>query len=243
MNIKRLIPFLVAGVLTAVAALTVHYPVWANIPINIGIPLLIIIFGAAKSFEKLKLSTLIWGRILIAVAALGILNGQLAVEIIFWLLRLNILEAMYEDGKKRNYPNILSGLFVLIGTFAFSGTWIEKYFLIHPESVLFWCLAYTVWNWNFVIHNFKKAIGAFHIAVLTAPLLYCLVTWEIGFWLIMRATSLTIAGCLQVGLRPWIEKTFNSKRIGRAIDTIKKTPYQWSLTTLVLILSIIAWWK
>lgn len=228
-------------VLATIAALTVHYPVAANVPINIVIPALIILFGSAKSFEKLKLSTLIWGRILIAITALGFVGGALAVEIIFWLLRINIVEATIKDYKEKNYANALSGVFVLIGTFLLSGTWLGKYFLIHPESILFWCLAYTLWNWNFVLLNFKSAIATFHIAVLAAPLAYALFMQEIGFWLIMRATSLTIAGCIQVGARSWTEKTFNNKHVERLTKKIKTKNPQWTITTGVLILSLAAW--
>ena len=235
-------PFILGTlILTTIAALTVHYPVAANIPINVIIPAAIIFFGSAKPFERLKLSTLIWGRILIAVTALGFVNGALAVQIIFWLLRINILEATVKDFKERNYANAVSGALVLAGSFLLNGTWIVKYFLIHPESILFWCLAYTLWNWNFVLLNFKSSIANFHLAVLAAPLAYMIFAKEIGFWLIMRATSLTVAGCTQVGARVWVEKTFENKLVAGLIKELKKPQAQWLMTLGVLGLSLAAW--
>ena len=47
-----------AIVITVVSFLTSYFPIWANIPVNVILPFLVLIYLKTVFFEKLKLSTL-----------------------------------------------------------------------------------------------------------------------------------------------------------------------------------------
>lgn len=186
------------ALLMAMSVLTMYFPLAANIPINIALPLGILLFGKLLPFERIKILSLIPGRILIALTVLGLLQGELLVEVIFWLLRLNILEALLKDLKEKRYLNAISGALLIASSWSFSGFWNGIYYVTQPWESLFWILAYTLWNWNFVFLNFPRALAIYHIGVLSAPLLFCLFTLDQGYWLILRAATLTLAGCAQI---------------------------------------------
>lgn len=207
-------------ILITVAVLTMYFPLAANIPINILLPLGVLIFGKFILFERIKILLLIPGRILIVITVLGFMSGGLLVAIIFWLLRLNILEATLQDLKTKRYFNAASGVLLIASSWSFSGYWNGVYYLTVPWETLFWILAYTLWNWNFVLLNFPRAVAVYHIGVLTAPLLFCLFTLEQGYWLILRAATLTLAGCGQIIYKNKILHWLHNDKFERATEPI-----------------------
>jgi len=83
-----------AIIITVVSFLTSYFPVWANIPVNVVLPFLVLIFLKTVFFEKLKLSTLIILRTVI-VAAVFIdyfahINGFWFVVGCLWVLGFNL---------------------------------------------------------------------------------------------------------------------------------------------------------
>lgn len=230
---KRLLfLFIFTFLLTTLAALTVYYPIWLNIPINIVIPIILLLLKSTNTFAKIKLATLTIGRVIIALTALAVIPGHLCVQIILWLLRINIAEAIIKDIKEKHIWNSFAGSVVLFSSFLIEGTWMGKFFLTHPDSLIFWALAYTVWNWNFVNLNFPRTIGYYHITVLLSPLIFCLATFETGFWLIMRATTLTIAGSLQIKQEKEILKYLHSDFF------IEKTEFRFKKYWQVILFSV-----
>lgn len=230
---------LLLSFITAGATLTIFSPLYANGIINVLIPILILIFFKSEFFEKLKLSTLAIGRFLVVMTVLGFLSGDWLVTIIIWLLRLNILEATLTDYKNKSYFNVISGI-VLIGTsFALTGGWNGTFYLTTNEAMLFWALAYTLWNWTFVIYEFKHQIGFYHIAVLLAPLLFVTFAAQPGFWLIARANTLTFAGIFQITGKKQIEGYLTNKTLEKAIEKIKDKRVQLLIMLITVILAFL----
>lgn len=220
--------------------ITAFSPLYANGIINVVIPIGILIFLRADFFEKLKLSTLLIGRFLVVLTVLGSFPSDWLVPIIIWLLRINILEATLTDYKNKSFANVVSGLILIATSFVINGSWLGSYYITENEAMIFWAIAYTLWNWNFVIYTFKQSIAYYHIAVLATPLLLVGLTANPGLWLIMRATSLTFAGIFQISGKAYIESYLASPAMSAFITSIKKRPTQLIVMGINVILCLLS---
>lgn len=226
--------------ITLGAVLTTFSPLYGNGIINVVIPVLVLIFLKAEFFEKLKLSTLTFGRFLVVVTVLGFLPGNLLVGVIIWLLRINILEATLTDIRNKNYFNVVSGFALIASSFVLTGTWLGSYYLMTNAAMIIWALAYTLWNWDFVIYEFNHQIGIYHIAVLASPLLFVLVAQQPGFWLVARANSLIFAGILQITGKKYLEKYLLNQAFANKIAALKEKWVQIIVMAVNIILCSIS---
>jgi len=225
-TVKKVIGFLYCtALLLAVAVLAVYYPVWGNTILLVLFPIGIM-FIKGVFFEKLKLATLIVGRILISLAALAIFPGDWLVVLVIWLLRINILEATIEDFHKKNYFNAISGLVLIATSFWMSGSWNGTYYLINQDQYIWWILAYTLWNWDFVTLNFSSSISLYHVGVLGAPLVWMLASASPGFWLIFRGSTLIFAVTNQILFKKQLEDTLYIPGFNTFTLAVKKMPVQ-----------------
>ncbi len=226
---QNLLMVLLTALFAGLAMLTSYNPIWANIPINIVIPIIVLLKLKTVFFEKLKLSTLVLMRILVVFAVLNILDGQLYVKIILIFLAINILEATITDLKKKKYFNVITGILLTVSILTMSGTWFGNFYDANLPSVLgtvLWWIAYTIWNWFFVTNEFSPSIAKYHIGVLTAPIIGVLITMNPGLWLIFRANSLTIAGFIQIGKKQCWEETLESSSFARFVNATQKNSVQ-----------------
>ena len=118
-----------AIVITVVSFLTSYFPIWANIPVNVVLPFLVLIFLKTVFFEKLKLSTLIVLRTVIVVAVFldyfANIGGIWFVYVVLVFLSINILEATFTDLKYKKYFNFETGLVLAASVLAFAPSWIN----------------------------------------------------------------------------------------------------------------------
>ena len=207
-----------AIVITVVSFLTSYFPIWANIPVNVILPFLVLIYLKTVFFEKLKLSTLIILRTAI-VAAVFIdyfanIGGLWFVYVVLAFLIINILEATFTDLKYKKYFNFVTGLVLAASVLALAPSWINLSGKSFAFSYIYeannsaptaqyafwgtvcWIIAYTIWNWIFVTDEFSPSIAYLHFAILGMPLLGCIITRNPGLWLVFRANSLTCGGIL-----------------------------------------------
>lgn len=238
------------GLILGISILTSFQPVWANIPFNVIIPILVLIFLKTVFFEKMKLSTLIVMRTLILLAVFGIFPGSIYVKIVLVFLVINILEATFTDFKKKKYFNFVTGLLLALTTiplFWFSSLWVGAgegiwggpYYYANTIAIsgtICWILAYTIWNWLFVTVEFSPSIALLHVGILLAPILGSAFFMHPGLWLIFRANSLTIGGVFQISNKDFLEKKLENNKMTRFIENVAKTNVQVVLMILNIIL-------
>lgn len=238
------------GLILAISILTSFQPVWANIPFNVIIPVLVLIFLKTVFFEKMKLSTLIVMRTLILFAVFGIFPGSIYVKIVLVFLVINILEATFTDFKKKKYFNFVTGILLALTTiplFWFSSIWVGSgegiwggpYYYANTIAIsgtICWILAYTIWNWLFVTVEFSPSIAYLHVGILLAPILGCTFFMHPGLWLIFRANSLTIGGVFQISNKTFLEKKLENKKMTQFVTFVGKTQVQLVLMIINIIL-------
>lgn len=239
---QNLLVVLLLLIFTGLAMLTSYNPIWANIPINVVIPIFVLIKLKTVFFEKLKLSTLVIVRFLVAFAALGILPGDIYIKIALIFLAINIMEATLTDLKKKKYFNVVTGILLTVSILAMKANWLGKYYDANlPTSLgtILWWIAYTFWNWFFVTNEFSPAISRYHIAVLASPILGVLITQNPGLWLIFRANSLTIAGFIQIAKKQCWEDALKSDKFTKFVQSTQKNNVQliFMVINIVLILA------
>lgn len=242
-----------------ISILTSFQPIWANIPINVIIPLLVLIFLKTVFFEKMKLSTLMIMRALILLPILGVFDPSIYVKIVLIFLVVNILEATVTDFKKKKYFNFVTGLLLAITTipvFWFSSHWVGSgdaiwggpYYVADTiatsgsfavAGTICWIIAYTIWNWLFVTTEFSSSIAYLHIGILLSPLLGIICFLNPGLWLIFRANSLTVGGILQISNKSFLEQKLANEKISTFIELIRKTSVQIVLMIINIILIMI----
>ncbi len=222
--------------LTIVTYFTTTQPIWANIPVNVIIPALILLKVDAVFFEKLKLTTLMTNRILIVLVVFGKIPEQFFATLNLVLLVVNIMEATLTDFKINKFQNALSGL-LLVATIPFlKATWVGPYYVaqgysrtsgaIIPMATVLWAIAYTIWNWIFVTNEFSPAIAMFHVAVLTTPLVGMVLFRNPGIWLIYRACSLTAGGNYQIVKKDYLEERLKSDKFAAFVEKTKTKKVQ-----------------
>ncbi len=242
--------------LSAIAAatvLSVYFPIWGNIPLNILLPVYLLITTKMVSFEKIKLSTLIIGRALTALTAFTLLPPRALIIILAILMYINISEATVSDFKKKRYWNGIAGIAMLASThLLFNSQWTTVlegeqwglvhigYYMIQSRGILLWAIAYTLWNWNFVTGEFSPSVSLYHLAILATPALISLAFLNPGIWVLARATSLTSGGVLQIAYKQKVEDGLKTPGFTSFVASFQKSIVQIPLMAAVILLSAIS---
>lgn len=226
-------------IITGVSMLTSFQPLWANIPLNIIIPIIVLLKLKTVFFEKLKLSTLLIMRTLIVFAVLGVISGDFYVNLVLIFLGINILEATFTDLKRKKYYNVVTGLVMVASIFLLKGVWLGKYYVASSNNIygmIAWIIAYTIWNWIFVTNEFSPSIAKLHVGILAAPIIGSLITGNPGFWLIFRGNSLTTGGNIQIANKEYLEENLKDSSFTRLVNYTKKDSVQLVLMIVNLVL-------
>lgn len=242
-----------------VSMLASYFPLWVNVPVNVILPVLVLVKVKMVMFEKLKLSTLVLMRALILLPLFGLMGGGLFVKIVLVFLIINCMEATLTDLLKNHQPyNFVTGLFLSASVLTLSGKWFPGVAgpltaiytadagalgaaLFETDKVVVigticWFAAYTIWNWLFVVGEFSPSIGYLHVGILAAPLISALLTMNPGYWLVFRANSLTCGGVFQIYCKDNIEKKLENEKMARFIARVKSRPVQIACMVVNLIL-------
>ena len=226
--------FTFSATMLAVAILTALFPVYANIPLNVIAGVLVLIFYKPVMFEKMKLTTLLSLRLIIALFVIFGWNGQIYTDFVLLLLIVNILEATMTDLLKNNQPyNFVSGVALTLGVVGLVGVWEGGLYGLHGLSVwatIAYMVGYTIWNWIFVSGEFSPSVALMHVGFLLTPIVGALIldaasvsatgtiTITFGYWLLLRANTLTFGGIMQIaGKKHWEDGLHNDK-FSRFID-------------------------
>ncbi|HZJ68426.1 MAG TPA: hypothetical protein VFD28_00265 [Candidatus Eisenbacteria bacterium] len=250
--------FILFLIIFGVTMLTSFFPLWANVPFNIIFPILVLLTKPTVMFEKLKLTTLIIMRTLIILVLFHVMPAPLFYKLVLIFLIINILEATFTDLlKNKMYFNFVTGLVLAVSVLCLGAMWIPE--VTGPYSGLYltyitekgplfeitnikmlatiaWIIAYTIWNWLFVIGEFSPSISYLHIGILATPIVSSLVLWNPGIWLLARANSLTIGGVIQIANKDTLEKNLDNEKLSRFIDKVKTNNIQLILMILNLVL-------
>ncbi len=251
----KVLPFFLLSLAAIVAAtaLSVYFPIWGNIPLNIILPIYLLITTKMVSFEKIKLSTLIIGRALTALTAFTLLPPRALIITLAILMYINISEATVSDFKKKRYWNGIAGLAMLASThLLFNSQWTSVltgdnmglvhigYYMIQAKGILLWAVAYTLWNWNFVTGEFSPSVSLYHLAILATPALISAAFLNPGIWVLARATSLTSGGVFQIACKERVEKELQSPGFTAFVSYFQKSVVQIPLMIAVIILSVLS---
>ncbi|MFZ5351867.1 MAG: hypothetical protein ACOZCL_03970 [Bacillota bacterium] len=223
-------------VFIGLSLLTMHQPLYGNIPINIILPIIILLKLDMVFFEKLKLSTLLLMRIWVVLIFLSIVNVKMALNVILIFLCINIFEATITDFRKGNIYNSITGTALILSVPLLQGEWNGVYYLFSCEGVIFWIAAYTLWNWTFVTNEFSNSIAKLHIGILLTPIIGLLILGNPAAWFILRGNSLTIGGITQIYKKGYWEKYFSDSKLSRFIVFTKQKSFQLVLMIINIVL-------
>jgi hypothetical protein len=236
-----------ATLFTGVALLTMFQPLWANIPLNILVPIALLLFMKMVFFERLKLSTLICMRLLVVVTIFGLFSGETCVKIVLVLWMVNILEATLTDLSKKHYLNAITGFGLTISLFTFFtaqnlSSWNGVYYTLFYNGnagTICWIIAYTFWNWIFVSYDFPPSIAKLHLAILISPIIGSLICMNPGVWFLLRGNSLTAGGVTEISFKKKIEASLESTSMNAFVERAHTLPVQISFMVLNLLLVIL----
>lgn len=202
-----------AFILAILANILIYHPVYLTLPLAIITPILISVLQYFKIsppyynkvFTITKLYSLAIGLVIIPLLILGVFSEKYLPIIIIILLVGNVIEAVIVDFKagiqksRKHLLNAVSGIIVML-TFPFIANiyWVKPYFFYAGSpGIIYWIIAYTIWNWNFVLLNFPKERSLVSVSYLTAPLIYIAYINIAGYWLIARGVTLFIGQAIQ----------------------------------------------
>lgn len=243
----------------AVSLLTSFFPVWINVPINVVLPVIVLVKLQPVMFERLKLTTLVIMRALILLPLFRLIPGKWFVNLVLIFLVINCMEATLTDLLKNHQPfNFVTGLFLSLSVFTLAGEWFPGVAgplsgiytanagprtdaLFTTEQVVLigtvcWFLAYTIWNWLFVIGEFSPSVAYLHIGILLTPILSVLFFANPGYWLVFRANSLTCGGVFQIACKQQVEARLANDKLARFIAKVKTRPVQIACMIVNLLL-------
>ena len=220
--------------LTIAAVAATRFPLAAGIPLCVLGPAFILATGRVETFARLKLATLIVGRTLVPCAVLGLIGGPVVEMAVLWLYRINILEAVVEDARKGRYANALAGFAIVSSTALIAIRWVGEYYVVGPAPFLCAAIAYTIWNWNFIVGQFPPTVAVFHVATLAAPLFCGLAARDMGVWLIIRATSLTVSIVASAWMPERFERLLEHPEHGVWRDAVLRPAVQRMLSAVTL---------
>lgn len=259
-SMNQFVAFLLMFVaITVISVGASFFPLWVNLPVNVILPVLILFKLRMVMFERLKLTTLVLMRFLVLLPVFNLMPGSLYVKIVLVFLFINIMEATMTDLlKNKMYFNFVSGLFLAISVFFLAGAWTDgvcgPYSAIYTADVtnkgmglfnlngitvsatICWVIAYTIWNWIFVIGEFSPSVSYLHVGILLSPILSMLVFGNPGYWLIFRANSLTTGGIFQIWKKDYVEKRLENDRMASFIKVVKSGRVQALLMVVNLVL-------
>lgn len=226
----------------------------ASFPLLILIPILIMGYGVVgfvwsgifppfprKIFTPLKIITLTTALLIIPLMILGYYPIEWCEPIVIFFIVLNISEAISVDLKEKNFLNAISGTILLIlAIFYFQITWKNPYILIGPSVLLFWIIAYSIWNWNYVILNYTAEESLYHFYVIMTPLIYILIRLDTAYWLLIRTETLLIAMIMHytIGKKLVFPHLKIKKYETFANSIIKNFKSQISILILVILLCV-----
>ena len=248
--------------IVGLSMLTSFFPIWVNIPVNVIVPILILVFLKPVFFERLKLTTLVILRAAIVPAVFLFVYAGVGAEwfiyVVLLFLAINILEATFTDLKHKCYYNFVSGLVlaVTILTLIPGVRWIslmpgnELAYAFTYEvgnqmviGTVCWWIAYTIWNWIFVTGEFSSSVSLMHTGFLASPIISCLATMGtlgfpggFGLWYLVRANSLSIGGYMQICCKNWFEKEFYNSTFEKFVAWTHKWYVQLVLMLICLAL-------
>jgi hypothetical protein len=221
--------------LTLVGALIIYYPLSAGLLLSVLLPG-VVLFFKAEFFEKLKLATLIVGRVLILLTVVSWFPAHLFCLVAVLILQINMVEATVKDFMQKNYFNAVSGALLIATLWPIHFEWNGLFIMSTKPYAILWIMAYTLWNWNFIYLNFNKSISLFHVGVLAAPLLFAAVALNPAYWFAMRSSTLTIAVMGQVAIRDTIFRYFASSRYERVLARVQTQAIQAFFLLIVSVL-------
>jgi hypothetical protein len=199
------------------ASIVLGYAIWLsvlNAAIRYALPLGWLVFGLLPVLAALRArrnpenSTFnLVKTVSVVAAALVILavrtwfSDTTAIwpSVIVAIFFVNIAEAVVSDARRKVWPNVVAGVVLLV---TIPGPSLLSVGIASPHDVLYnidwpWILAYTVWNYTFVV-NRRPHLAAVHFAVLLAPALAEMVTP--GVWAESRAYTLGAHQLVSFGL-------------------------------------------
>lgn len=176
--------------------------------------------------------------------------------------------------KNKMYFNFVTGLVLAAGVFLLGGLWMPSglpdsalsfiyradlstyssnagiFPKVASQSTLatvgtvLWIIAYTLWNWDFVIGEFSASVSKLHLAILSAPIFLALVIAAIykdptmigGAWLMMRALTLTSGGVFQIAAKQFVEDKLKDEKVANFIAKVKTNKVQAILMIINLLL-------
>lgn len=248
-------------VIFGITMLSSYFPLWANVPFNVIFPIAVLVTKPMVMFERLKLSTLVIMRAMVLLVLFNIMPAAFFYKLVLIFLIINILEATFTDLlKNKMYFNFFTGLALAVSVLCLGAVW--KANVTGPYSGLYlayitekgplfeitnikmmatiaWIIAYTLWNWIFVIGEFSTSISYLHIGILATPLVSSLLLWNPGIWLLARANSLTIGGVIQIANKDLLEKKLENEKLAGFITKVKTNQVQ--LILMVVNLALIAY--
>lgn len=244
----------------SITMLTSFFPLWANVPFNVVLPIIVLFTKPMVMFEKMKLSTLVIMRGLVLLVLFNVMPAPVFYKLVLVFLIINILEATFTDLlKNKMYFNFVTGLALAASVFCLGAIWYpeitgpysgiylafvtEKGALFEVNNIkmmatVAWVIAYTIWNWIFVTGEFSPSISYLHIGILSAPLLMSIIFRNPGYWLIARANSLTAGGVIQIANKDQLEEKLENKKLTKFIEKFHTNKVQFALMVINLLLIV-----
>lgn len=222
------------ALLALLGATIIYFPLSAGSVLSVLLPAGILLLKA-EFFEKLKLGTLIAGRILILLTCLGWFPASLFCTVAVWILQINIAEAVIKDFSQKNYFNAWSGVVLIATLWPIHFEWNGLFILSTKPHALLWILPYTWWNWNFIALNFRRPISLFHLGVLAAPLLFSAVMLNPAYWFAMRSSTLTLAVVVQMAFKDEVLQYFDDAAYYIQTERVRSSALQALFMGLVVI--------
>ena len=218
---------------------SMYQPVYINLVFNVIMPIAVLLTLKMVFFEKMKLSTLVVMRTLIVLAAFNLFDGDLYVKIVMVFLAINILEATVTDFKIKKYYNVITGIVLTLTIPLITATWLGVYYTATTANVIgivCWIVAYTIWNFIFVTNEFSASVSKLHVGILATPLISMVLLGNPGFWLLIRANSLTIGGVIQIANKQFVEDKLESSAFAKFVAATKKDSAQIAFMIINLVL-------
>ena len=191
--------FACVAILFLLSHIAVLYPIPSMfILIVFSLTLLILVHTKIIApFQRMVFTTAKIISMIIPSALILIIYYDLFGSAEFWLLlvlillAINIFEATIVDLKNKFYFNAATGLVLIVCVPLYVRLyWISPLILIGPDAVIYWIIAYTLWNFNFVRNNFNPEKTLLHALILTASIVYIFIFSNISLWFFVRASTL-----------------------------------------------------
>jgi hypothetical protein len=224
------------------------FPVAIGLPLSILLPLVThygVLSGrfpayTHRIFSPVKLFSVAVFAIFYALAILGTLAADTFQWIALALLAINMVEAVLTEFRQKNHANAVAGAFLVACIPFFRVVLIDDYFALQADFFLYWAIAYTIWNWYFVLKAYP-APGAslFYLGVLLAPfMLLVLFELDAGAWLILRTYTLLLAVVIHTTIA---RDTFFPRMLSASYDAaVARLDLPWSKAVMAAITILLA---